>query len=87
MQIIFNAVTCVVSSIARLTAQEGTLPTHLSQVLKIFVETDEPKSHLFLVHFSVLFLAIFEELIYRIMQKLTKLSFTGKEEERRKMQQ
>ena len=48
---------------------------------------DEPKSHLFLVHFSVLFLAIFEELIYRIMQKLTKLSFTGKEEERRKMQQ
>ena len=49
--------------------------------------TDEPKSHLFLVHFSVLFLAIFEELIYRIMQKLTKLSFTGKEEERRKMQQ
>ena len=48
---------------------------------------DEPKSHLFLVHFSVLFLAIFEELIYRIMQKLTKLSITGKEEERRKMQQ
>ena len=50
-------------------------------------EFDEPKSHLFLGHFSVLFLAIFEELIYRIMQKLTKLSFTGKEEERRKMQQ
>ena len=48
---------------------------------------DELKSHLFLVHFSVLFLVRIEYLIYRIMQKLTKLSLAGKEKGRRKMQQ
>ena len=50
-------------------------------------EFDELKSHLFLVHFSILILVRIEYLIYRIMQKLTKLSLAGKEKGRRKMQQ
>ena len=35
---IYNEITVVVSSMARLTAQEGTLPAHLSRVLKMFLK-------------------------------------------------
>ena len=38
---IYNEITVVVSSMARLTAQEGTLPAHLSQVLKMFLKHTE----------------------------------------------
>ena len=50
-------------------------------------KSDELKSHLFLVHFSVCFSLKYELLLCRNMKKLTKLSLTGKEKERRKMQQ
>ena len=35
---IYNEITVVVSSMARLTAQEGTLSAHLSRVLKMFLK-------------------------------------------------
>ena len=38
---IYNEITVVVFSMARLTAQEGTLPAHLSRVLKIFLKRTE----------------------------------------------
>ena len=35
---IYNEITVVVSSMTRLTAQEGTLPAHLSRVQKMFLK-------------------------------------------------
>ena len=54
--------------------------------LSKLVHVDELKSHLFLVHFSALFSYGKAQLICRNMKKLTKLLFTGREKERRKMQ-
>ena len=38
---IYNAVTCVVSSMARLTVQGDALPAHLSRFLKMFLKHTE----------------------------------------------
>ena len=38
---IYNTITCVVSSMARLTAQGDALPVHLSRVLKMFLKHTE----------------------------------------------
>ena len=52
--------TCVVSSMTRLTAQEGTLPAHLSRVLKMFLkhieknELKEPSECTFSVYIKVI---------------------------------
>ena len=40
-KLINNVVTCIVSLMARLTAQEDALPAHLSQVLKMFLKHTE----------------------------------------------
>ena len=51
---IYNEITVVVSSMARLAAQKGTLPAHLSWVLKMFLkymeknELKEPSEYIFI---------------------------------------